>query len=88
MKAQKPTTLAATAAFALVITLGSANRAEAHRGWGWGIAAGVATALILGGLYHHHRYYYGGYPSYRYGYYRPRYYYPRRYYGYRYRRSW
>jgi hypothetical protein len=44
---------------------GSANRAEAHREWGWGIGAGIATALILGAIYrHHYRPYYYGYPYY------------------------
>ena len=85
MRTRKVTAIALSAVFASAIMLGSANRAEAHRGWGWGgIGVGAATALILGGIYHHrhrHGYYYGGYPSYsygyypayRYGYYRPRY---------------
>jgi hypothetical protein len=63
-----------------MISFVSADRAEARRwgwggGWGWGIGAGIATAVILGGIYRHHRYHYGGY-------YRPRY----AYYGYRYHR--
>jgi hypothetical protein len=33
-------------------TFGSANRAEAHRGWGWGIGAGIATARSI---VHHYR---------------------------------
>jgi ABC-type Fe3+-siderophore transport system permease subunit len=58
MKARN-VTVAAILALALMITFGSANRAEAHRGWGWGIGAGIATALILGAIYrHHHRHYY------------------------------
>ena len=85
MRTRKVTAIALSAVFAAAIMLGSADRAEARRGWGWGgIGVGVATALIFGGIYHHrhHGYYYGGYPSYsygyypayRYGYYRPRYY--------------
>ena len=83
MKMRKLTALAVTAAFGVIITLGSATRADAHRGWGWGIGAGIATAVILGGIYHHrhHRYYYRGYPNYGYRYSRPHYYYgSRRYY--------
>ena len=50
------------------------DRADAHRyrGLGWGVAAGVATAVIIGSAYRH-RYYrpyygygYGGYPAYYY----------------------
>ena len=71
MRRRTSTTIAATTALALMISIASVDRAEARR-WGWGIGAGIATALILGGIYRHHRYYYGGY-------YRPRY----AYYGYR-----
>jgi hypothetical protein len=86
MKARNSATVAATVAFALVITFGSANRAEAHRGWGWGIGAGIATALILGAIYrHHYRPYYYGYPYYGSGYYRPVY---RHYYAGYYRPRW
>ena len=71
MRTRKVTAIALSALFASAIMLGSADRAEARRGWGWGgIGVGVATALILGGIYHHrhhHGYYYGGYPSYSYG---------------------
>jgi hypothetical protein len=92
MKARISTTLLTATAFMLMITFGSANRAEAHGGWGWGVGAGIAVALILGGIYrHHHRHYYG-YPHYGYGYrpvYRHYYYggYPRYAYGY-YRPRW
>jgi hypothetical protein len=48
MKARNLTTIAATVAFALMIMFGSANRAEAHRGWGWGIGAGSPTFHRLG----------------------------------------
>jgi hypothetical protein len=34
MKARNPTTLMTTAALTLMIMFGSANRAEAHHGWG------------------------------------------------------
>ena len=71
MRTRKVTAIALSALIVSAIMLGSADRAEARRGWGWGgIGVGVATALILGGIYHHrhHRYYYGGYPSYSYGY--------------------
>jgi hypothetical protein len=86
MKTRNLTAIVLSAAFACAIILGSADRAEAHRGWGWGIGAGIASALILGGIYHHRHhygYYYGGYPYYSYGYYpvyRYRYYRP--YWGY------
>ena len=88
--------LIATAALAFMLTMSSAERAEAHRGWGWGIGAGIAAAVILGGIYHHrhyHRHYYGypryyyAYPAYGYGYYRP-YYHHRAYYRHRHYRHW
>jgi len=81
MRRDTSTVIAATTALALMFSLASVGRAEARR-WGWGIGAGIATALILGGIYRHHRHYYGGY------YYRPRYAYYgyRPYYGYRYYR--
>jgi hypothetical protein len=86
MKARTLTTVAATVAFALMITFGSANRAQAHHGWGWGIGAGIATALILGAIYRHHRRHYCyGSPSYGYGYYGPVY---RHYYAGAYRPRW
>lgn len=59
---------------------------EAHRGWGWGIGAGIATALILGAIYRHqYRPCYYGYPYYGYSYYRPVY---RGYYAGYYRPRW
>jgi hypothetical protein len=62
-----------------MISLATVDRAEARR-WGWGIGASIATALILGGIYRHHRYYYGGYHRPRYAYYGYRPYYGYRYY--------
>ena len=60
----------ALAPFGLMIMIGSADRAEARHGWGWGgVGAGIAAAIILSEVYrhhHHHRYYYGGYPYYDY----------------------
>jgi hypothetical protein len=60
----------------------STNRAEAgYRGWGWGIAAGVATGVIISEMYrprYPYAYYYGGYPAFTYyddGYYGAPYYY-------------
>jgi hypothetical protein len=76
MRRRTSTTIVATTALALMISVVSADRAEARHwggGWGWGIGGGIATALILGSIYRHHRYY---------GYYRPRH----AYYGYRYYR--
>src|SRR5512137_1852374 len=55
------------------------ERAEAHgyRGWGWGIAAGIATGVILNQMYrapYYRSYYYRPYYGYGYGGY-PAYYY-------------
>src|SRR4029453_45652 len=83
MRRNTSTAIVDTTVLALMISLASVHRAEARRwGWGWGIGGGIATALILGGIYRHHRHYYSGYS------YRPRYaYYGHRpYYGYRYYR--
>ncbi len=97
MRVNTPKVIALAAVLALT-TLYSTD-AEArrwHRGWGWGgLAAGIATAAILGGGYYYPRrsYYYDDYPYYDYGYsYRPRYYSYRSYYrprhGHRYHRHW
>jgi len=61
MKIRNLTVVAASAALAAMLTVGSAERAEAHRGWGWGgLAAGIAATAILSHAYHHHhsRHYY------------------------------
>ena len=50
MRTRKVTAIALSALVVSAIMLGSADRAEARRGWGWGgIGVGVATALISGG---------------------------------------
>lgn len=80
MRSMNLATIIAVAVVALASLLSSVDRAEAHRyRYGWGIAAGVASGIILNEVYRHHRrryyrrhYYYGGYPDdygYGYGYY-------------------
>jgi len=71
MRSTNLATITAVAMIAVTTLIGTSDRAEAHRyRHGWGIAAGIATGIILNEVYRHHRrryyrrhYYYGGYPA-------------------------
>ena len=52
MRRRTSTTIAATTALALMVSLASADRAEARR-WGWGIGAGIATVDQVVGVAEH-----------------------------------
>lgn len=68
MRYRSGTALALASLLAVAGMTGSAQRAEArHWGWGGGLAAGIAGAIILNEVYrhrHHHYGYYDGGPYY------------------------